>query len=138
MTDFMHPEVVDGRRLWMDGSMRDLIHRVRFGDQLLGWEGDERIELYYDGPNERFELWRCEDDGEYRRVCRSQPGMAFDERIIHALIAWDGRRRTKALVDEVNEHNAKLDDDKAATVESWIAEDMAPRLRHAIRKDDGY
>ena len=138
MTDFVHPEVVAGRRLWMDGSMRDLIQRIRFGDPLLGWEGDDRIELYYNGPEERFELWRCEDDHEYRRVCRSQPGMAFDDRIITALIAWDGRRRTKALVDEVNDHNEALDAANEATVEEWIAEDMAPRLRHAVRQDDGY
>ena len=39
MSGFTHPEVVDGRRLWMDGSMRDLIHRVRFGDPLLGTGG---------------------------------------------------------------------------------------------------
>ena len=135
MTGFVHPEVVNGRQLWMDGSMRDLIHRVRFGDPLLGWEGDERIELYYDGANERFELWRCEDDSEYRRVCRSQPGMAFDERIIFALIQWDEHRRPVALVDQVNEHNDRIDADKKAQSEEWIAEEMAPRLRHAFRKD---
>ena len=135
MSGFTHPEVVDGRRLWMDGSMRDLIQRVRFGDPLLGWEGDERIELYYDGPEERFELWRLEDDHEYRRVCRSAPGMAFDERIIHALIQWDGRRRSTALVDEVNGHNERRQSEVEAERAEWVAEEMAPRLRHAIRED---
>jgi bifunctional DNA-binding transcriptional regulator/antitoxin component of YhaV-PrlF toxin-antitoxin module len=119
----------------MDGAVCDLIDRIRYGDPLLGWEGDDRIELYFDGPEERFELWRLEDDGEYRRVCRSQPGMQFDDRIIHALIQWDGRRRTKALVDEVNEHNANRQAQVEAERDEWIAEDMAPRLRHAIRKD---
>src|SRR4051794_40006832 len=91
----------------MDGAVRDLIDRVRFGDLLLGWEGDDRIEMYWDGVDERFELWRLEDDGEYRRVCRSGPGVQFDDRVIHALIAWDGRRRQQSLADEVNTHNER-------------------------------
>jgi hypothetical protein len=136
MTGFAHPEIVAGRRLWMDGSVRDVIDRIRFGDQLLGWEGDDRIELYWNPEIARFELMRLEDDGEYRLVCRSGEGVGFDERVIHALIANDERRRQVALVDEVNAHNAALDAAKQATVEEWIAEDMAPRLRHAIRKDD--
>jgi hypothetical protein len=110
----------------MDGAVCDLIDRIRYGDPLLGWEGDDRIELYFDGPEERFELWRRKG---------SQPGMQFDDRIIHALIQWDGRRRTKALVDEVNEHNANRQAQVEAERDEWIAEDMAPRLRHAIRKD---
>ena len=135
MSEMVHPEWVDGRRLWMEGSVRELIDRIRFGDPILGWEGDERIELYFNAPEERFELWRLEDDGEYRRVCRSQPGMAFDERIIHALIQWDGRRRPVALVDEVNEHNARIDADKARQRDEWTAEELAPRLAHAFRKE---
>lgn len=131
-----HPEWVDGRKLWMDGSVRDLIERIRFGDPILGWEGDDRIELYYDGPEERFELWRLEDDGEYRRVCRSQPGMSFDERIIHALIQWDGRRATTSLLDQVNGHNDTVKANEDAAVEEWLAEDIAPRLQHAFREDD--
>jgi hypothetical protein len=136
MTGFAHPETLaNGQKLWMDGSIRDLIHRIRFGDPLLGWEGDDRIELYWDDTEERFELWRCEDDYEYRRICRSGPGVAFDERVIHALVQWDGRRRTKALVDEVNDHNEGVRADIDAQRDEWIAEDIAPRLRHAIRKD---
>jgi hypothetical protein len=61
--------------------------------------------------------------------------MQFDDRIIHALIQWDGRRRTVALVDEVNGHNAKVKADEDAAVEEWVAEELAPRLRHAMRKD---
>jgi hypothetical protein len=130
-----HPEWINGRYLWMEGAVRDLIAKIRFGDPLLGWEGDDRIELYYDGDVGRFELWRLEDDGEYRRVCRSQPYMQFDDRVIHALIEWDGRRRHKALVDEINDHNARLDENKEAAANEWIAEDMAPRLRWAMQKD---
>ena len=62
--------------------------------------------------------------------------MAFDERIIHALIQWDGRRRTTALVDEVNGHNEeRRQNEVEAERAEWVAEEMAPRLRYAFRKE---
>jgi hypothetical protein len=130
-----HPEWVAGRRLWMDTPMRDLIHRVRFGDPVKGWEGDPRLELYWNGELAVFELFRLEDDEQYRFVCRSTPGVPFDDRIIDALISWDGRRRAKPIDQQVMEHNARLDADKEQTQDTWIAEEMAPRLHHAFRKD---
>ena len=130
-----HPEWVDGRRLWMDTPMRDLIHRIRFGDPVKGWEGDERLAVYWNGEQERFELWRLEDDGHYRFICRSGAGITFDGRIVDALIAWDGRRRSVPLADEITRHNAQLDDQRATERDEWIAEDMGPRLRHAIAKE---
>ena len=137
MTGFAHPDrLANGQLLWMDGSVRELVDRIRFGDPILGWEGDDRIELYWDGADERFELWRCEDDYEYRRICRSGPGVPFDDRVIHALIQWDGRRRHKALVDEVNDHNAAVRADMDRQRDEWVAEELAPRLRHAVRKDN--
>lgn len=130
-----HPEWVHGRRLWMDTPMRDLIARVRFGDPVKGWEGDPRLELYFNGAEERFELWRLEDDEQYRFVCRGAVGMAFDDRIIDALIGWDGRRRTVELDEQVKANNVRLDDERDARLDEWVAEEAAPRLRSAFRKD---
>jgi hypothetical protein len=131
----VHPEWVNGRRLWMDTPMRDLINRMRFGDPVKGWEGDERLDLYWNGAEERFEIWRLEDDEQYRFVCRSAPGAPFDDRIIDVLVSWDGRRRQAPIHELVMDHNARLDADKAKTQEEWVAEEMAPRLHHAFRKD---
>jgi hypothetical protein len=130
-----HPEWVHGRRLWMDTPMRDLIHRMRFGDPVKGWEGDPCLELYFDGSAERFEVWRLEDDGEYRFVCRSAVGVPFDERIIDALISWDNRRRSVPLEQTVMDRNQRRDDDISARRDEWVAEEAAPRLHHAFRKD---
>ena len=130
-----HPEWVAGRRLWLEGAVRDLIDRIRHGDPTKGWEGDEGLELYWDGADERFELWRLEDDGQYRRVCRSGPGVGFDERVIDALIGWDGRRRVEGLADEVDRHNARREAELVAERDVWVAEEIAPRLRHAIGKE---
>lgn len=130
-----HPEWVNGRRLWMDTPMRELIDRMRFGDPVKGWEGDSRLELYFNGTEERFEVWRLEDDGEYRFVCRSAPGVPFDDRIIDALISWDGRRRAQPIEQTVIEHNTRRDAETAARRDEWVAEEAAPRLHHAFRKD---
>lgn len=130
-----HPEWVNGRRLWMDTPMRDLIQRIRFGDPVKGWEGDECLSLYWNGDTERFELWRLEDDNEYRIVCRSGPGVAFDERVIDALLAWDRQRRTQSLSDEIVSNNDRLDALADASRDEWVAEDLAPRLRHALTRE---
>lgn len=131
----LHPEWVDGRRLWMDTPMRDLIHRVRFGDPVKGWEGDERLGVYWNGEQECFELWRLEDDNHYRFICRSGPGVPFDERIIDALIAWDGRRRAVPLHDEIIRHNARVEHTREQERDEWVGEEVAPRLRHALNEE---
>jgi hypothetical protein len=131
----VHPEWVAGRRLWMDTPMRDLIHRIRFGDPVKGWAGDSRLDLYWNGAEQRFELWRLEDDEQYRLVCRSGIGIPLDERVIDALIAMDGRRRRQTLDAEVIAHNEHLDAVKEAARDEWVAEEAAPRLRHAFMKE---
>jgi len=135
MSDLAHPEWVAGRRLWMDTPMRDLIHRVRHGDPVKGWEGDDRLGLYWNGPDERFELWRLEDDGQYRFVCRSGPGVGFDERVIDALIGMDRQRRRVSVHDEIVANNTAVEAANEAQMNEWVAEEMAPRLHHAFRED---
>ena len=132
---FAHPEWVAGRRLWMDSPMRDLIDRIQRGDPVKGWEGDARLDVYFNGIDERFELWRREDDEQYRLVARSAPGIAFDERVIDALIGMDTRRRQKSLAQEVIDHNTAVADQREARTDEWVREEMAPRLHHAFGKD---
>jgi hypothetical protein len=130
-----HPEWVAGRRLWMDALMRDLLHKISFGDPVKGWEGDENLAVYYNEPEHRWELWRLEDDGNYRFVCRSDPDAIFDDRVIDALLAWDRRRRTVSLHDEIVAHNDKLEADQNAQADLALTEEVGPRLRHAFRKE---
>lgn len=130
-----HPEWVDGRRLWMDTPMRDLIQRIRFGDPVKGWEGDERLALYWNEIERRFELWRLEDDNEYRFVCRSGIDMPLDERVIDGLLSMDRHRQARSLHDRIVANNEAVDAARARETEEWIAEEMAPRLQHAFRRD---
>lgn len=135
MSFFIHPEWVNGRRIWMDGPMHDLVNRVQRGDPVKGWEGDDRLAIYFNGETERFELWRCEDDGTYRMVCRSDVGMPLDERLIDALLGMDNRRRQTPLADEIAAHNARLDAEREQQMKEWAAEEMSPRLRHAFSEE---
>lgn len=134
-SQLVHPEHVGGNRLWMDGTMSDLIHRLHHGDPTKGWEGDERLCVYWNAPTERWEVWRLEDDNEYRMVCRSGPGVPFDERLIENLVAWDVRRRTKSLHDEISDHNEKVRTERRERHLEYIREEAAPRLQWALRRD---
>lgn len=130
-----HPEYVNGRRLWIDPVMSDLIDRLHHGDPTIGWEGDERLAVYYDRDERRWEIWRLEDDGVYRMVCRSAPDVVFDQRILWRLCEWDRNRRTRTLVEEVVAHNERLRSERNATAQEYMAEEVAPRLRHAIQRE---
>lgn len=87
----VHPDHLEGRSIWRDPEVQDLINRLHFGDPLLGWEGDERLALYR-APGRRWELWRLESDGEYRLIMKSKPGVHLDNRLIMHLVAHDTRR----------------------------------------------
>jgi hypothetical protein len=129
----LHPEWVAGRRLWMDSAMTGLISKLHYGDPVRGWEGDPRLAVYWVPPV--WEVMRLEHDGRYRLVCRSQPHVPFDERLIDALVAHDRRRATVSLADEIEGHNERREAEVRAEANEHIAEEVAPRLRHAFRKE---
>ena len=63
--------------------MRELIDRIRFGDPLQGWEGDDRIELYCDAAERALRAVAAR--GRQRvpaDAVASARGWPFDERII--------------------------------------------------------
>lgn len=88
--ELVHPQVVDGRVLWTSLELQEFIHKLHYGDPVIGWEGDPRLALYLEG--ESWVLERLEADGEYRTVCRSRPGLPLDERLFIRLMQHDLRR----------------------------------------------
>jgi hypothetical protein len=129
-----HPEFRNGWRIWTDGSTEAVMHKVRFGDPVKGWEGDPRLALYAtEHPSGRivWELCRLEHDGQYRLVARSQPGVPFDERIIDHLIAHD-RRRGYDVHTAVERANARIEASHAAANAELDAE-LDDRMTHALR-----
>jgi hypothetical protein len=130
-----HPEWVAGRRLWIDGAMREVIRKIQCGDPVRGWEGDPYLAVYWDQPNARWELWREEFDGEHRKVCQSAPGVPFDERLIDELVSWDQRRRAIDIHAEIGAHNERVDAERLRPHHEYLIEEAGPRLRHAFKKD---
>ena len=135
----IHPQFVNGRQLWLDTGMDDLIDKIQNGDPVLGWEGDERLAVYAcpTPAGMVFELWRLEEDEQYRHVMHTQPGDPFDHHVIHWLVMHDKRRKPKSwsLDDEIKAHNLALDAQRDAERSEWVQEEIGPRLLHAIRKD---
>ena len=117
--------------------MADVIDKLHRGDPTKGWEGDPRLEVYHtqtpDGP--RWELWRLEDDNEYRKVCQSQPGVPFDERLIEHLVAHDRRRFTTSLHDQIVAKNEAVDREIRRRNDDYIVNEVNPRLDWALKKD---
>lgn len=130
-----HPEWVEGRRLWLDAAMKDVIAKLHRGDPTKGWEGDPRLEVYREPIEGRWELWRLEDDNVYRMVCRSQPGVPFDERLIEHLVAHDRRRFKTSLHDQIAAKNAAVDRAIQQRNDDYINEEVNPRMNWALKKD---
>ena len=99
-----HPQTLqDGSVVFLESGIRE---KLQGGDPALGWEGDPNLEVYA-GPENRLYVWRKEDDGQYRLVARSAPGVGLDERLIRGLLSRDTRRGydpAKAVIS----HNEKL------------------------------
>ena len=137
----LHPEFINGRVQWVDSGMQRVIDKIHNGDGLLGWEGDERLAVYKldtgDGPV--YELWRLDEDEQYRRVVATQPGDPFDETIIVWLVENDARRKPRgwSLADEIDQWNDALEAAHEAKRTEWVREEIGPRLLRAVKKDAG-
>lgn len=129
----VHPEVVDGRGIWLDPEVQDILDKIQQGDPALGWEGDPRLALYR-SEDGRWELWRLEHDDVMRPFCVSRPGLALDERLILRLVEHDARRGADPgqKVDAVNAAVQRERDGQASERVYAAAE----KLHWALKKDD--
>jgi len=138
MPGIIHPEHVDGRRLWMDGTMSDLVDKLHFGDSAKGWEGDENLAVYFEPIQRRWEIRRLEGNGRLVMVCRSKPDAPFHDGIIDQLMMRDQKYNTIDRHAEVVAHNEAVEAAKDREFAEFVAEESAPRFVSAIRKDAGW
>lgn len=136
---FHHPDplrIVDsGRELEL--IVDPVADRLRDGDPIFGWEGDERLALYLDRKERTWDLWRLEHDGVYR-CCRRLACDAFTAAdVVPELILWLVMSDTRRGFDPVA-HTFDINT-KAAAVRDAAAdafhEEAADRLAHGLRKD---
>lgn len=129
MPGFVLPDHTrSGSRRWDDPSVRDLVHRLHYGDATLGWEGDDRLGLF-ESEGGGWELWRFDEQGGDSIVCRGTAGNPA--MLISALVAHDTRKRSadailEGLAREENAREAEFE----ATVEQAVDDFMTAATVH--------
>lgn len=119
-----------------------LTRPIQQGQATMGWEGDERLALYVDQRRAEWVLVRLEAVGAYAVVAITDPAalelspVDVVGQLIAHLVAHDVRRGFDPLAD-VEAHNAARDRALDADFADAIGNDVAPRLRHAFRRDLG-
>jgi hypothetical protein len=133
MPALVYPEVMP------DGSVAHvepgILHKLHYGDATKGWEGDPNLHMTWNGQTERWSLWRLEQDCQWHVVCRSQPGIPFDERLLEHLVSHDRRRFKKPLHDQIVEKNEAVDREIRRKNDDFIENEVNPRLDWALKKD---
>lgn len=126
----------NGKTLFIDPEVHDIMDRVQNGDPTAGWEGDPAIALFR--SEGRWELARLGHDGEYHTICRSRPGLVLDGSLITYLVANDLRRKTAAKqieeTDALNEAVRRARDD---VLEGQMSEALQ-KVYFGLSKDIGY
>lgn len=130
-----HPTFLDGRQIWLDPEVEDIVHRLNYGDSTLGWPGDPSLALYRT-QDDRWELVRLESDGEYRTFCRSKPGAKLDNRLIIELVAHDTRKGYN-VHDAISQANARLEAERDKKLEEETNEKLQ-KVYWALGKDIGH
>lgn len=138
-----HPEVLRGYDdaegyafplTRVDGPVAD---PFRTGAPALGWEGDRRLQLYWDGSASRYVLMRLERNGEYSAVTATKPHTILNDekvnQVIKRLVETDVRRGFD-IKQAVDSHNARVDAE-AARARGDKFESMADKLRWALKRD---
>lgn len=130
--ELMHPEFINGKRVWLDPSVAEINRLMQEGDPTLGWPGDPRLVLvtYGEGRGRRWGVERFQN-GDYVPVCQSKPGERLDRGLIvflrdHAVeLGYD-------VVAESDKANAAIEKAAKEAMEEATTE-AASRLYHLFR-----
>lgn len=137
-----HPDhlVVTGRALTLIDD--PLVAPLGDGYAPLGWEGDARLALYIDRRRGEWVLVRLEADATYRIVATTDllaqhlAPVDVVGQLVSFLVTHDARRGYDVVAD-IDAHNARTEAAAEADHAEFVAGELAPRLRHALRRDLG-
>ncbi len=119
-------------------DLHDLADRIKNGSPAHGWEGDNRLTLAFfrdpKGRGSRYELWRLENDEEYRLVATLPEGRD-PSGIIRLLVEHDARRGYD-VHEAVSRHNAKVQKEQERKSDEKIGE-HSERLAFGLMKAAG-
>lgn len=128
--ELVHPQHLNGKTQFISSEVEDIIHKLHYGDPVLGWAGDPRLALYHDEGGS-WVLERYEADGQYRTVTRSRPGLPLDERLLIHLMQHDMRGHGGFDPDSLENYE---DFTERQRLEEGISE-AAEVFAHALAKD---
>ncbi len=132
-----HPEWIDGRRVWTDPEVQEIVDLIQKGDPTLGWEGDPFLALLTPDAHGRWELVRLDGD-TYSTVARSRPGLKLDRGLIRHLVAHDMRRRTaQTILDEIDKMNAQIEKERSDALIGTLVE-ATEKVYWAANRDVGH
>lgn len=114
-----------------------IVDRLRDGDPVFGWDGDNRLALYLDVPAGMWELWRYEATGVLEVVTRFPTDRYSATAIIPAAILWLREHDTRRSFDPFVAVTARNDRARAqrAAESAAMVDEAAARVKHALVKD---
>ena len=122
----------DSTRVAVSSEVTDILRLLKYGDNILGWEGDPNMELMVDFESGMFDVWTL-DAHRQPFIVLSRP--YCDHRLVLDVLKADTRRRDVAA--EVLAHNkAQADREEAALGEA--IEERGEKLQWALRRDLGH
>jgi hypothetical protein len=98
-----HPDLLRVGPLTMHLVDDPMVKRVREGDGLLGWAGDNRLALYVNPEHGAWEWWRLEANGEYAPVVAFDPAIVPWFELIAKSILWFQAHDQQAGFDPIEE-----------------------------------
>lgn len=120
-------------RVVVEGDVLEVERRLREGDDLIGWEGDENMRLMVDLETGLYDVWTLGPDRTPVLAVAERP--YCDQRLIEDVIRADTRRfDVAARVIKRNEEVAA--GDRAARAEQNA--ELADKLQSALMKDLGH
>lgn len=116
----------------VEGGVTDTLRRLRFGDGLLGWEGDPNIHLFVDTGTGLYDVWTLDEAGNPALVVGDRA--YCDQRLIEDVIRSDTRRFD--VLDRIAKKNERRQAHDDAERHAQMAE-LADKLHFALMHDLG-
>lgn len=135
MSGLMTPHTApDGRRMMVESDVLDICNRIQQGDPTTGWAGDPGMWVEFDVPRNAFVVRRIDPrtGGEVDVMSYRPP---LDTGLLVKLAQGDTQRRGNDPVKRILEENTARERAQEAEFDSYVEEEVAPRLVHAMRED---
>lgn len=116
----------------VEGAVTGTLRKLKFGDGILGWEGDENMQLLVDTSTGLYDVWTLDLNREPCLVVAQRP--YADDRLIQDVIQADSRRFDVVgrVIEKVNKRDELEREARKAQVD-----EMADKLHFALMHDLG-